>query len=134
MLDEYVSARDPINPTGYGNLGKGYLAAGRWDEAIEAYQAALRLSPGRIGAHYYLALAQMFKGQNQEALATMQQESYEILQQLGLAMIYFQLEQPNESDRLLEGVINTHEQDAAYNIAYTLAFRGETDRAFEWLE
>ncbi|HKX56856.1 MAG TPA: tetratricopeptide repeat protein [Xanthomonadales bacterium] len=133
-LDEYVNARDPINPTGYGNLGKGYLSAGRWDAAIDAYQAALRLSPDRIGAHYYMAMALLFKGQAEEALQVMQQESYEILQQLGLAIIYFQLEQTNESDRLLAEVISAHEQDAAYNIAYTLASRGETDRAFEWLE
>ena len=134
VLDEYVNARDPINPTGYGNLGKGYLSAGRWDAAIDAYQAALRLSPDRIGAHYYMAMALLFKGQAEEALRVMQQESYEILQQLGLAIIYFQLEQTNESDRLLAAVISAHEQDAAYNIAYTLASRGETDRAFEWLE
>jgi adenylate cyclase len=134
VLDEYVNARDPINPTGYGNLGKGYLSAGRWDEAIGAYQAALRLSPDRIGAHYYMAMALLLKGQAEEALLAMQQESYEILQQLGLAIIYFQLEQPEESTRLLDAVIRSNEQDAAYNIAYTLAFRGETDRAFEWLE
>ncbi len=27
-----------------------------------------------------------------------------------------------------------YEQQAAYNIAYVLAFRGEADHAFEWLE
>ncbi len=31
-------------------------------------------------------------------------------------------------------MIEKYEQDAAYNIAYVLAFRGEADRAFEWLE
>ena len=30
-------------------------------------------------------------------------------------------------------MIEKYEQDAPYNIAYVLAFRGEADRAFEWL-
>jgi len=31
-------------------------------------------------------------------------------------------------------LIEEHEQDAAYNIAYNFAFRGEVDHAFEWLD
>ena len=31
-------------------------------------------------------------------------------------------------------MIDTYDQDAAYNIAYVLAFRGEADEAFEWLD
>ena len=31
-------------------------------------------------------------------------------------------------------LIDQYEQIAAYNIAYVLAFRGEADRAFEWLD
>jgi adenylate cyclase len=133
-LDEYLVSRDPISPTGYGNLGKTYLSAGRWDEAITAYQAALRLSPGRIGAHFFLGTALLFKGQPAEALAHMQQESFEILRILGLSLTHFQLGQVEEADRLLAELIRSHEHDAAYNIAYLLAYRGEIDRAFEWLE
>ncbi|HET6566066.1 MAG TPA: tetratricopeptide repeat protein, partial [Xanthomonadales bacterium] len=134
VLDEYLVSRDPISPTGYGNLGKSYLSAGRWDSAISAYQTALRLSPGRIGAHFFLGTALLFKGQPAQALTHMQQESYEILQVLGLSLVHFELGQLEESNRLLAELINTHEQDAAYNIAYLLAYRGEIDRAFEWLE
>ncbi len=133
-LDEYLVSRDPISPTGYGNLGKTYLSAGRWDSAINAYQSALRLSPGRIGAHFFLGTALLFKGQATEALSHMQQEPYEILHLLGLALVHYQLDQFNEADRLLDELVSKHGQDAAYNIAYLLAFRGEIDRAFEWLE
>ena len=31
-------------------------------------------------------------------------------------------------------MIDQYAQDAAYNIAYVLAYRGESDRAFEWLD
>ena len=39
-----------------------------------------------------------------------------------------------ESNAALDALINNFEKDAAYNIAYVLAYRGEADRAFEWLE
>ena len=37
------------------------------------------------------------------------------------------------SDAALAELIEKYEQGAAYNIAYVLAFRGEVDGAFEWL-
>jgi len=134
ILDEYLVSRDPISPTGHGNLGKNYLAVERWDSAIEAYQAALRLSPGRIGANFFLGTALLFRGEAAEALSHMQQESFDILRLAGLAIVHFELGQLEESNRLLAELIRTHEQDAAYNIAYVLAYRRETNRAFEWLE
>ena len=39
-----------------------------------------------------------------------------------------------ESDDALAELIESFEQDAAYNIAYVFAFRGEADAAFEWLD
>jgi hypothetical protein len=35
---------------------------------------------------------------------------------------------------VLAELIAEHEEGWAYNIAYALAWRGETDRAFEWLD
>jgi tetratricopeptide (TPR) repeat protein len=50
-LNEYANARDPVNPTGYQNIGVAYSNAGRQDEAIESYRTALSLSPDLAGAH-----------------------------------------------------------------------------------
>jgi hypothetical protein len=49
-------------------------------------------------------------------------------------MVYSALDRRAESDAALADLIASWEQDAAYNIAYVLAFRGEADRAFEWLD
>jgi hypothetical protein len=35
---------------------------------------------------------------------------------------------------VLAELIEKNEGEAAYNIAYVLAYRGEADRAFEWLD
>jgi hypothetical protein len=39
-----------------------------------------------------------------------------------------------ESDAALAELIEKDASSWAYNIAYVLTFRGETDRAFEWLD
>jgi tetratricopeptide (TPR) repeat protein len=49
-------------------------------------------------------------------------------------MVYNALGMTAESDATLEKLIEEQEQDAAYNIAYVLADRGENDRSFEWLD
>ena len=39
-----------------------------------------------------------------------------------------------ESDAALAELVRKYEKRSAYNIAYVLAYRGEADRAFEWLD
>ena len=50
------------------------------------------------------------------------------------AMAYHAMGQEAESDAVLADLIEKFGDGAAYNIAYVLAFRGDSDRAFEWLE
>ena len=49
-------------------------------------------------------------------------------------MTYHALGRAAESNRELSNLIQAYERDAAYNIAYVVAFRGEVDRAFAWLD
>ena len=133
-LDEYAVARDPVNPIGFSNLGFKYLYVGRWQDAIDAFSTALQLSPGYIGAHYYIGVALLQSRLPEEALEAMQKEGFEAFRQLGLAMTYHALGRAADSNRELSHLIKNYERDAAYNIAYVVAFRGEVDRAFEWLD
>ena len=50
------------------------------------------------------------------------------------AMAYHAMGQEAESDAVLADLIEKFGDGAAYNIAYVLAFRGDSDRAFEWLK
>ena len=104
------------------------------DEVIASSSTALSLSPGRFAANFIIGLALLWKGEPEAALAAMQQEADESFRQLGLPMAYHALGQAAESDAALAEVIEKQEQSSAYNIAYVLAFRGEADRAFEWLD
>ena len=131
-LNEYFTARDPLNPVAHNNLGLTYIFAGRWDDAVASYQTALRLSPGMLGTRYRIGTALLFKGEGAAALEQIQQESREVYRLLGLVMAYYALGEREASDRELAELIDKY-SDWAYNIAYALAYRVEADRAFEWL-
>jgi hypothetical protein len=53
---------------------------------------------------------------------------------IGLPMAYHALGRKAESDAALAALIEKYEKDAAYNIAYVYALRGEADQAFAWLD
>ena len=132
---EYVVNRDPVNPYYHETLGFSYLRAMRLDEAIASFHTALTLSPGYRAAHYRIGVALLFKGELQAALVEMQQEQQQVSKRLeGEVMVYHALGQAVASNAALTELIDKHEHGSAYNIAYVLAFRGEADRAFAWLE
>ncbi len=133
-LAEYAVARDPVNSNAHTALAFAYRSARRTDEAIASHRTALALNPGRIGAQYNIGVALLLKGEPEAALAAMKQESFEAYRLIGLSMAYHAPGQAAESDAAMAELIEKYEQDAAYNIAYVLAFRGEADRAFEWLD
>ena len=126
--------RDPVSPRGHHSFGNPYRWAGRWDEAVAGFSAAESLSPGYIGAHTGMGQALLGKGDPEAALEAIQLEPSRPWWLIGAAMAYSALGQQAESDAALGELIEDWERDGAYNIAYVLAFRGEADRAFEWLE
>ena len=132
-LDEYVVARDPVNAVGHYNLGGSYLSARRFDDAIAAYLTALQLSPNRIGGQFQLGIARLLGGDSARALDAMQREPLEVLKLIGSVIAYHASGDRDAADRLQAELIEKHEQDAAYNIAYVMAYRDDVDSAFDWL-
>jgi TolB-like protein/Tfp pilus assembly protein PilF len=133
-LSKYAFAQDPVNALAAHNLGYVNLSAGLLDDAIAAYRTALMLSPGSTGVSSRIGLALMLKGENQAALAAMEREPSEAMRLSSLAMAYHALGERTKSDERLEQLIARHERDASYSIATALAYRGEADRAFAWLD
>ena len=76
----------------------------------------------------------LLKGDAQGALAEIEQETRSRRKRIGLPMAYHALGRKADSDAALAALIAKHEKDAAYNIAYVYAFRGEADKAFAWLD
>jgi TolB-like protein/cytochrome c-type biogenesis protein CcmH/NrfG len=133
-LEEAVVRRDPVNVTAFYNLGYDQRDAGRFDAAIASFHTVLSLSPSFGVAHYSLGEALMLKGDAAGALAEMEQEKSDPWRMFGLPMAYHALGRKADSDRALAALIAKYEKDGSYNIAYVYAFRGEADKAFEWLD
>jgi tetratricopeptide (TPR) repeat protein len=70
----------------------------------------------------------------QEALAEALREADPSWRQQGLALACYALGKNKESDAALAELIAKDQAGMAFQIAEVYAFRGENDRAFEWLE
>ncbi|HEY4302466.1 MAG TPA: TIR domain-containing protein [Candidatus Didemnitutus sp.] len=133
-MGEYVVAHDPLNALAHSTLGTAYSRAGRLDEAIASVRTSLRLAPHRSLGHWTLGSIYLQQGDAQSALAEMQLEPGGSWHLDGLTLAYFALGRKAESDAALAELISKYEKESAWNIAYGYAFRGEADKAFEWLD
>jgi TolB-like protein len=133
-IREYVVTHDPLDPIDHNNLAVSYLHAERADDVIATIETLLMLSPERLLAHYYLSLALLQKGENEAALEAIQQEPDEESRLEILVMAYYALGRMAESDVALAEFIEKYEQKAPYYIAAVLAYRGEANLAFAWLD
>ena len=133
-LQQLVVRRDPVNVSTIFNLGNSQQSIGRYDDAIASYRTVLGLSPRRGGVHASLGVTLLLKGDAAGALAEVEQETSDFWKVLDLPMAYHALGRKAESDAALAALIAKYEKDAAYNIAYVQAFRGDADQAFAWLD
>jgi serine/threonine protein kinase/TolB-like protein/cytochrome c-type biogenesis protein CcmH/NrfG len=123
---------DPLSSGGFHNSAVTLYYAGHYDEAAAAFRKALELFPDRTLSHGYLGLNELAQSHWQVALAEMEQEKNPGLRRFGLALAYHALGRNAESDDNLRQLIEKDEAD--YQVAEAYAFRGEKDRAFEWLD
>jgi TolB-like protein/Flp pilus assembly protein TadD len=133
-LGEAIVRRDPVNVRLLHNLGYMQIKVGRLDEAITLARTVLSLSPQRGGAHVLFGWALLLKDDPAAALAEIEQETSEVWRLIGLSLAYHALGRKADSDAALAAVIEKHEKDWSFNIAYIHAFRGEADKAFERLD
>lgn len=125
---------DPLSPEGYNLAGIALYDAGRYDAAVVRLKKALELAPENEVTHGMLAEVYLAQSRPEEALAEAKQEKEPSIQLLGLAMANHQLGRKAESDANAAELLRKFQKDDPFTIAEMYAFRGEKDRAFEWLE
>jgi tetratricopeptide (TPR) repeat protein len=133
-LEEAMVRRDPVNVTALSTWALTSATAGRLDAAIASLPHRAEPRPGPRRAHAQLGNALLLKGDAQGALAEIEQETSEVWKMIGLPMAYHALGRKADSDGALTALIAVAEKDGPYNIAYVYAYRGEADKAFEWLD
>jgi TolB-like protein len=128
-------ALDPLNAKAYETLGYFvYLHSGRLAEAEQSLRRALQIAPGYAGGRFFLGEALMLQGHLETALVEFQKETMDDGQLVGSAMVDFAAGRKAASDKHLAEAIRQNATDWPYGIASVYAFRGEKDRAFEWLD
>ena len=133
-LNRRVVEIDPLRSASWHSLGVRAYLSGRFDEAVAAFQKAVELSPVRPISHAFLGLTAVVRGKPQEALVDVQKEPEELWRLYGLAIVHHALKENKKADEAIAELIEKYQVDAAYQIAEVYAFRGDSDKAFEWLE
>ena len=129
----HLVAHDPASARVHYRLGDLLSRARKYDEAIASLRTALALSPQYNGARSIISASLLAKGDPAGALAEAQAEPSDTWRTISLPAAYYATGRKAESEDALSAVIAKFGTEAAYNIASTYAYRGEADRAFEWL-
>ena len=125
---------DPLSAGNWVLLGCTLLNAGRLEEAEAALKKGVELNPGYAGAFSFLGRVYLSEGRPAAALVEVQRETQPVWRLQGLALVHHALGRKKEADAALAELVERFQNDWAVQIAEAYAFRGETDRAFEWLE
>lgn len=134
VLNERALAIDPLSFAAYKNLGEAYFFAGRLHEAAVTFRKCLELNKEYPKAHHLLGRVYLVQSNPEAALTEMKRESVPVFRLFGLALAYHAAERQEEAETALAEFIEKYSHDAAFQIAQAYAYRGEIDRAFEWLE
>jgi TolB-like protein/Tfp pilus assembly protein PilF len=126
---------DPLSSATWNNLGRSLTSERDYPAAGEALRRALEIQPESTYSLYSLARLQLLEGHAAQALARSRKISDdEAFRLQGIAMAEHTLAHVKESQQALDELIAKYAQDSAYQIAEALAWRGEKEKAFEWLE
>ena len=133
-LQKQEVALDPLSVSSYRNLAFNLYAAGRYEEALSEVRKALELNPQTGKAHSIGGEILLAQGRIQEALAEIEQEPVEWARLTDEAIAYFALGRKQDSNAALANLISRHQAQGAFQIALVYSYRGELDKAFEWLD
>jgi len=127
-------ALDPLSARTHRQAALIYVMADRLDDAAAAFRLAIDLAPNAGLAHAFLAITRLMQGRNEEAVALAEAESHDVFRNVALAMIRHAQGHAAESEAALQTLIDGFGWTAAYQVAEVYAYRGDVERAFEWLE
>jgi tetratricopeptide (TPR) repeat protein len=125
---------DPLNARTWGMLGIALSIGGQYGGAREAFNRSLEVSPEQSFTPFNLGINLLVDGQPEAARAASQRSTTEIFRLAGAALADHTLGHAKESQEALDALTRKSGHIAAYQIAEVHAWRGETDKAFEWLE
>jgi TolB-like protein/Tfp pilus assembly protein PilF len=125
---------DPLSGFAWGNVGLFLTVKGDYPAARVALDRALAISPFDDSFHFALGQLNMLEGRFADALAEFQKQSGDGARRMGDALLEHTRDPERQSQQALGELIAKHANDMAYQVGAVYAWRGEKDKAFEWLE
>jgi len=125
---------DPLAYLARGNLARILLAEGKLDEADSEARKSAELQPTGAGSHRWQVVVAVLHGDGEAALHEAQLEPNEGYRRLELALAHYARGDQAAADAALADMVANDRNLLAYQIAEVYAWRGETDKAFEWLQ
>jgi TolB-like protein/Tfp pilus assembly protein PilF len=125
---------DALSSQAWRYLARLYTEIGDYASADAALGRAIELEPTSVFALTILGRLRLAQGRAQEALDVFSNIDDVVFRRTGVAMVEHTLGHAKGSQQALDEVIAKYAQAAAYQIAEVYAWRGEKDKAFEWLE
>jgi tetratricopeptide (TPR) repeat protein len=123
---------DPLSSGSWNQLGRMLNAVGQYPEARKALDRALEISPESNISLFHRGMNDLLQGHAQESLVFFGKAGTGY-GGAGVAMAEYSLGHAKESQQALDQEIAQYGKGAAYQIAEVYAWRGEKDKAFEWL-
>ncbi len=123
---------DPLSSVAWDQLGRLYYGVGQYPAAAKALDRGLEISPEADRVRFHRGVTSLLAGKPEEALGFFQHTG-SAYGGVGIAMAEHSLGHARESQQALDKEIAEYAQGAGYQIAEVYAWRGEKDKAFEWL-
>jgi serine/threonine-protein kinase len=125
---------DPVNAQARAFLAFHLAVMKRFAEAGAEFPRVVELNPSAPWAHAGLGLAYLLESKFEEAATEAQADSADWTRLLIVSCARWGQKRVQESDAALAELTKNDAETAAYQIAEAYAYRGDKDRAFEWLE
>ena len=125
---------DPLTYQARNNLARILFAEGKLDEAEASAQKAAELQPTAASSRRWQVFVAIHRGDGEAALREAQLEPNEGYRHFELALAHYARGDRPAADAALAELIAKDRNVEAYQIAEVYAWRGETDKAFEWLQ
>ncbi len=125
---------DPVNAQARSFLAFNLAATKRFTEAQAEFPRVVELNSAAPWAHAGLGLSYLLQNKFEEAATEAQADAGDWCRLLIVSCARWGQKRVEESDAALAELIKNDAETAAYQIAEVYAYRGEKDRAFEWLE
>jgi TolB-like protein len=125
---------DPLAYQARISLARVLFTEGKLDETEAAARKAAELQPTAAGNHRFQVFVAIQRGDGEAALREAQLEPNEGYRRFELALADYTRGERRAADEALAELIARDRDFLAYQVAQVYAWRGENDKAFEWLQ